>query len=116
MISEGLEPSIPEDLGVSCANKLVDEIYRGGCTDSAFQYIGTLFMALGQKDVSKFVIGPLSEYTISFLQHLREFFGITFKLEHLVDEDENEENIQGAQKIILTCVGVGYTNINKRVL
>lgn len=75
-------------------------------------------MALGQKDVSKFVIGPLSEYTITFLQHLREFFGVTFKLDHQIDEDDDDENgvSQGADKVILTCIGIGYTNLNKRVL
>lgn len=72
-------------------------------------------MALGQKDVSKFMIGPLSEYTIAFLQHIKEFFGITFKLEHFTADNEDDA-IPGADKVLMTCVGIGYTNINKKLI
>jgi len=132
IVSEGLEPSVPEDLGRAAANKLLDEIYRGGCVDSTFQWLAALYMALGQKDVSKILTGPLSEYTINFLQHLREFFAITFKLENPqeVDKDDddaegdnsvqkenfNEDSLPGANKVLMTCVGIGYSNINKRTL
>ena len=108
---------MPENLGRDAAYKLLDEIYRGGCCDSTFQWLICLFMALGQKNVSKFLSGPLSQYTISFLQLLREFFGVTFKLENYKDEileEENEEEA-GSTKVMMTCVGIGYSNISKRV-
>ena len=38
-------------------------------------------MTLSQQDVSKVVTGPLSNYSVHFLRHIREFFGTTFKLE-----------------------------------
>lgn len=57
VIQSGSDPSVPEDLGVAAAQKLLEEIYRGGCVDSSFQWITALFMALGQKDVSKFLTG-----------------------------------------------------------
>lgn len=105
---------MPEDIGVDVAHRLLQEIYMGGCADSACQAIALLFMALGQKDVSKILLGPLSTYTISFLQHLKEFFGVTFKLEN---HDPNENDVTaGANKIVATCVGIGYTNISKRTL
>lgn len=89
----------------------------GGYADSACQSIALLFMALGQKDVSKILLGPLSAYTISFLQHLKEFFGITFKLENYETDDNNVADVtSGANKIIATCIGIGYTNISKRTL
>lgn len=84
--------------------------------DPAAQSIAALFMALSQKDVSQLVIGPLSEYTITFLQHLREFFGITFKLEHFSVDNEEDNIGRGSDKIQMTCVGVGYSNLNKRVV
>lgn len=71
-------------------------------------------MSLGPKDVSKLVIGPLSEYSIWFLRHLKEFFGITFKLEPYVESEEMDGT--GSQKVLLTCVGIGYTNISKRTI
>lgn len=80
--------------------------------DSTSQSLAILFMSLGPKDVSKLVIGPLSEYSIWFLRHLREFLGITFKL----DPYENEMEGSGSEKVLLTCVGIGYTNISKRTI
>lgn len=109
--------TVPEDLGVMAANKLLEEIYRGGCVDSTFQWMTVLFMALGQKNISKFISGPLSDYTIHFLQHLYEFFAITFKLENPQSNDDGtdkDDALPGANKVLLTCVGIGYTNMNKR--
>lgn len=111
--------TLPEELGKDCANKLLDEIYRSGCCDSTFQWIMMLYMALGPKSVSKVVIGPLSQYSIAFLQLLREFFGITFKLDTFQEdkEVEDEDLDEGASpRVVLTCVGIGYSNISKRVL
>lgn len=112
VVSNGEDPSLPEDLGNEAAQRLLQEIYFGGVTDSSSQSLMILYMALGQKDVSKVVLGPLSEYSIGFLQSLRDFFGITFKLEHY----ESEEETSGSEKVLLTCVGIGYSNISKRVL
>nr|XP_021199891.2 probable RNA 3'-terminal phosphate cyclase-like protein [Helicoverpa armigera] len=115
--------TLPEDLGRECAQRLLDEIHRGGAVDSAFQWLVALWMALGQKDVSECVVGPLSDYTITFLQHLKEFFGVMFKLEvqrsDASDEESDgsdDEGITPASKIKMTCVGIGYVNISKRTL
>ncbi|XP_059618726.1 probable RNA 3'-terminal phosphate cyclase-like protein [Phlebotomus argentipes] len=120
LIKDGTTPSVPEELGKETAQKLLEEIYRGGCVDSTFQWLVTLYMALGQKNVAKFLTGPLSDYTIHFLQHLREFFSITFKLENHTDaeeeDDEASESPATAPKILMTCVGIGYSNINKRMM
>ncbi|XP_047991315.1 probable RNA 3'-terminal phosphate cyclase-like protein [Leguminivora glycinivorella] len=113
------ETTLPEDLGRECAQKLLDEIYRGGCVDSSLQWLVALWMALGQKDVSVCVVGPLSDYTITFLQHLKEFFGVMFKLEVLRAGDDDEDSgdeMSTAQRVKMTCVGIGYVNISKRTL
>lgn len=68
--------------------------------------------------------GPLSTYTIHFLQHLHEFFAITFKLGNPKDTDDdyadgNENDVgkfPGATKVLLTCVGIGYTNMSKKTI
>jgi len=39
------------------AMRLLDEIYRGGCVDSSYQWLAALYIALGQKHVSKFLTG-----------------------------------------------------------
>jgi len=113
-------PITPEDLGKNIAFKLLDEIYRGGCVDSSFQWLAALYIALGEKNVSKYLTGPLSEYTIHFLQHLRDFFAITFKLSNLTEEDGDDEIMDDGSsdsiKVLMTCIGVGYKNISKRII
>lgn len=54
---------VPEDLGELAAKRLFEEVYRGGCMDSSFQCLVCVYMTLTQKNVSQFIIGPLSPYT-----------------------------------------------------
>lgn len=104
------DPVLPEDLGKNCAKLLLEEIYRGGCVDSTNQSLALLYMTLGQQDVSKTLLGALSPYTIEFLRHIRDFFQIMFKIEpQHVHEDER----RGGEKVLMTCVGTGFTNISK---
>lgn len=106
---------LPEDVGKLCANKLLDEIYRGGCCDSTFQWLMMLYMTLGPKSVSKVVVGPLSRHSIKYLQLLKEILGVTFKLDTYEDDDDEEDDARG-HKVVLACVGIGYSNLAKRAL
>lgn len=78
--------------------------------DSSNQSLALLFMTLGQQDVSKVLLGPLSPYTIEFLRHIRDFFQIMFKIEV---QKPSEDERKGGDKVLMTCVGVGYSNISK---
>ncbi|KAB0790286.1 hypothetical protein PPYR_15375 [Photinus pyralis] len=115
-IQSGKSPdvSLPEDVGAKAAQRLLRQIYLGGCVDPAAQSVAVLLMALSRNDVSKIMVGPLSNHTISFLRHLREFFGLTFHLEHCIGDDDSEG--RGSDKIHMTCVGIGYSNLNKRTI
>ncbi|XP_012270514.1 RNA 3'-terminal phosphate cyclase-like protein [Orussus abietinus] len=114
LMTTGSLPCVPEDIGKEAAMKLLDEIYRGGCVDSVFQSMTALFMALGKKDVCKICVGPLSQTMIQFLRDLKDFFGITFKIENVKEDDDSIVAIQ--DQVILTCVGIGYTNLSRRTL
>ena len=81
--------------------------------DSTSQSLMLLLLSLSQRDVSKIVTGPLSNYTVQYLRHQKDFFGTVFKLEDHV-EPEAEELRLGAGKVKLTCVGMGFTNLSKR--
>ncbi|XP_050967032.1 RNA 3'-terminal phosphate cyclase-like protein [Labeo rohita] len=105
-------PVLPEDLGKNCAKLLLEEIYRGGCVDSTNQSLALLYMTLGQQDVSKTLLGPLSPYTIEFLRHIRDFFQIMFKIEQ---QKPGEDEQKGGEKVLMTCVGAGYSNISKTI-
>jgi len=108
------KPTVPEDLGVEGAKLLLEEIFRGGCADSFAQSLVALFMSVGPTDVSKFLVGPLSPYTVQFLRHIRDFLDIMFKLETYKKEEEEESLKTGTDKVVFTCVGVGFSNLSKR--
>ncbi|XP_070564203.1 RNA 3'-terminal phosphate cyclase-like protein [Ptychodera flava] len=112
---QGEDPTVPEDLGRDTAKLMLEEIYRGGCVDSRHQSLAVLMMALGEKDVSKLLTGPLSPYTVQFLRHLRDFFQVMFKIETKSAEEDNDQKM-GGDKVMLTCLGVGFSNLSKTIL
>lgn len=115
-VVSNVQGALPEDVGKECANKLLDEIFRAGCCDSTFQWILILYMSLSSKNVSKAVTGPLSQYSIKFLQLLKEFLGITFKLDTVEEDIDDIDDKMSSPKVVLACVGLGYSNLAKRVL
>lgn len=50
-------------------------------------------------------------FRVQFLRDLRDFFGVTFKIEQI-----NEREDEALAQVRLTCLGIGYTNISKRTL
>ncbi len=53
---------------------------------------------------------------MQLLRHIRDFFHVMFKID-IEKKDEEEENLRtGGDKILLTCVGVGYRNLGKVIL
>lgn len=56
------------------------------------------------------------------MRHIRDFFQTMFKIETTTkqdeenDDDEQKLKLGEKTKLILTCVGVGYSNINKMIL
>uniref|UniRef100_A0A0K0EU78 RNA 3'-terminal phosphate cyclase-like protein n=1 Tax=Strongyloides venezuelensis TaxID=75913 RepID=A0A0K0EU78_STRVS len=112
---DGETPLVPEDLGKAAAEKLLDEIYRGGASDCTASFLVSTFMALTDRNASKFMYGSLTQYSVYGLRHLKDFFGITFNLSQR--KKENEEIQDGCkEKLIGSCIGVGYTNLNRAVL
>ncbi|KAF9577594.1 hypothetical protein BGW38_007100 [Lunasporangiospora selenospora] len=103
----------PEDIGLQAARMLLSEIRKGGCVDSIAQTLTLLYMVLGPNDVSKVRVGELTPFTIQYLRDLQDFFGSQFKITQEVD---NDKTVLGAapSSLIMTCVGIGYINTNKK--
>eukprot|EP01132_Coremiostelium_polycephalum_P003233 gene3233-4047_t len=99
----GSADETPEELGEKTANALLEEILNGGCVDSHNQSIALLFMILCPEDISKLKLGKITPYTIEYLRHLRDFFGVTFKIEP--DQD--------SKTVTFTCLGIGFKNISR---
>lgn len=98
-------------MGECVGQRLCKKIYQGGVVESTCQSHALLFMALGPQDVSKIVLGSLTDYTLGFLRNLKDFFGIVFKLENYEAEETVEYSF--GEKVLCTCVGIGYTNLSK---
>ena len=75
-----------------------------------------LFSALNQADVSKVLTGALTSYTVELLRHMKQFLGVTFRLEVIEKRDKKEGDRKGRDKVLLTCIGVGFQNLNKQTL
>lgn len=104
-------PVVPEDIGKEVSFRLLQEIYKGGCVDSTHQSLALLFMALGQMDVSKILMGALTPYTIQFLRHMKDFFNVMYKIELVRTVEELSKGSE--EKYIVSCMGVGFTNLSK---
>jgi RNA 3'-terminal phosphate cyclase-like protein len=100
----GMAQSLPEDLGTTCTNNFLHEILQGGCVDTANQSFFLLLMVLGPEDVSKIRLGKLSPYTIEYLRHIKQFFGVSFKI---VPDSETKT-------ILLSCLGCGFQNLARQ--
>ena len=64
-----------------------------------------LLMTLCSEDVSRIRIGKLTAYTIQYLRHLRDFFDVIFKIK---PDPETKT-------LVLSCLGIGYSNLSKKV-
>lgn len=95
---------VPEEFAESCATQLLHEILRGGCVDTYSQSTSLVMMAVGPEDVSKIRLGKLSPNTISYLQHIRQFFDVTFQ----ITPDT------ATKTTLLTCFGCGMKNLAKQ--
>jgi RNA 3'-terminal phosphate cyclase-like protein len=95
---------IAEDVGTETTNLFLLETIRRGCVDSSNQSLMLLLMAAGPEDVSKIRLGKLTDYTIEFLRHIQQFFGVTFKIE---PEPETKT-------VLLTCLGAGFKNLSRK--
>ncbi|KAI9204732.1 RNA 3'-terminal phosphate cyclase domain-containing protein [Polychytrium aggregatum] len=96
----------PEDLGVRTARLLLQEIRKRGCVDSVTQWLWLLMLALGPEDVSKIRTGPLTPFTIQYLRDIKTILGVTFKI-----KPDPETHT-----VLLTCVGIGHVNLNKKTI
>ncbi|KAJ1842977.1 hypothetical protein LPJ73_005629, partial [Coemansia sp. RSA 2703] len=96
----------PEDVGARAARLLLAEIARGGCFDSAHQWMALLLMTLAPEHVVRTRIGKLTPFTIQYLRDLRDFFNTTFKI-----SPDAETNT-----VLMACLGTGFSNVGKKTI
>lgn len=100
-----LQGERPEDVGLEGAILLLEEIRKGGVIDSSHQSLVLQLMVMGPEDVCKVRFGnQLTDTAIETLRLLRDSFGVTFKIKKDTTTDT----------ILLSCLGIGYKNINRK--
>ncbi|KAK4687364.1 RNA 3'-terminal phosphate cyclase-like protein, partial [Tremellales sp. Uapishka_1] len=107
----------PEDIALHAARLLLDEIEKGGCIDGKHQWLVMLLMVLGKEDVGKCLMGDLTAHSIQFLRDVMLFFGVKFKISPLVKDRPVEGDAElaptGTGEVLVSCTGIGYSNVNK---
>ena len=63
-----------------------------------------MMMVLGPEDVSRVRVGPLTPFSAQYLRHLKDFFGVMFRI---VRDSEGST-------LTLSCLGTGYKNTARR--
>ena len=71
-------------------------------------------MALGPEDVCKVRFGSeLTPQSVRTLQLIRDAFGTVFKIKRDVEgEGTDKEKVT----IVLSCLGIGYKNMSRRIV
>ncbi|CAA7061126.1 unnamed protein product [Microthlaspi erraticum] len=93
------------DTGDEVASWLLQEVEKGGVVDSTHQGLLFTLCALCQQDVSKVRVGTLAPYAVETLRNIKEFLEVTF--------DIKPDPSTGT--VILTCVGSGLPNLNRKL-
>lgn len=97
----------PEDVGRVASKSLLEEISYGGCVDSYHQAIFLIFMALGpDQQVSRVRFGQLTPQSVYLLRLLKDFWGIQFQLTPDMT----------SQTVLVSCVGSGFHNMNRKAI
>ncbi|TXT15616.1 hypothetical protein VHUM_00119 [Vanrija humicola] len=111
-LSDAAVAQTPEDIALHAARLLLEEISHGGCVDGKHQWLVLLLMVLGKEDVGKCLMGDLTAHTIQFLRDVMAFFGVKFKITP-VEADADAPKRDGTGEVLVSCVGIGYSNVNK---
>ena len=138
-----LRCSVFENISIYCCHSLIvftsslhswyalTNIYTGGVIDSTHQSLILQLMVICPEDVCKVRFGELTEQSIRTLRILRDAFGIIFKIKAssatAAGSGGGAGAVSGAREYsssdvttedrstLISCLGVGYKNMARRV-
>ncbi len=58
-------------------------------------------------------IGLMSGNSVHFLRDVLVFFGVKFKVTPVPRDREDGPRPAGTGEVLVSCVGIGYSNVNK---
>jgi RNA 3'-terminal phosphate cyclase-like protein len=94
-----------EEMSIKVAHSLLRQIQKGGIVDQSHQWMLVMLMALCPADLSKVALGPLTPQCTMLLEDLKTFLGVSFKV---------VENFPNKGTTTVSCIGAGFSNLNRR--
>lgn len=94
--SKPTDPGLPEDLALSAAKMLLNEIAQRGCIDRAHQPLTLFLMALSPQDVAKCTMATPTANAIQMMRDLKEALGVSFKISPSTDNNNNNNTTTGS--------------------
>ena len=111
-----------EAIGEDVSQALLNEVCVQGCVDVHHQVLLLVLMAMTPSDVSKAQVGRLSAKSIKVLRLIRKFLSVVFKFNSVENglkaeesDEESEEEEEEPALVVVSCVGAGLRNLNRRV-
>lgn len=137
------DPNVtPEKVAQTALNLLCEEIASGACVDSEHSPMALLYCALADCDVARVRVGKLSDAGVAMLRDLKQFYGVVFRIRvaegapeyedspsesdgESDDDNDNEDEEDGNEQakktktnvergIVLSCVGIGQSNMARQ--
>lgn len=104
----GVPNGMPEDVGTHVSKLFLREIKRGGYVGQRHQWMALLLMALCPTDLSRIALGPLTESIRgALIPDIKTFLGVSFRTETAPRSS--------AAAVVVSCVGSGFENLNRRI-
>lgn len=96
---------VPEDVGATAARRLLEEVSRGGVVDGAHQPLLLTMAALAPRgELQSVRLGPLTPPAVRALRDLKAFLGVVYAMR---PEPKS-------RTVVLSCVGAGLVNANRK--
>ena len=99
------EPDTPDDVGARVAEALLSEIAASGAVDGSHQALALFLCAVGPDALASVTLGRLAPAAVRLLRDLRDFLGVTFRLEPRAEDGT----------VLASCVGLGLGNVARAV-
>lgn len=106
-VDSGFERGIsPEEAGKKAASALLREIERGGIADSSHDWMVLTLMSVSEQNISKACLGAITDKrTLQLMDDIKKILNVSFNIK----QDKESENMH-----IVSCIGAGLLNLNKR--
>lgn len=92
-----------EETAIKASNALLRQIQKGGFVSQSHQWMVLIMMAMCPEDLSKVMLGQMSDNCGSIMNDIKKFFGVSYK---------TVADATGG--VMISCIGSGLVNLNRK--